>query len=291
MNTARVKFGLTLPFSTRPEDAVIQAVHAEALGFDSVWIGEHFARPANLTSRYPYAKVTPLTNREECFDPMAVLAAISSRTQRLRLCTGIYLLPLRHPVSAARSAATLQALSGGRFQMGLAAGWAKEEFDLFKVSYSDRGALLDEGLAVFRKALAGGDFEHDGKHYSFERICITNTPVRVPVIVGGASGAALRRAARYGDGWLSTPGTSLEDNIQMGKKINAMRQAAGRGDDPFTLYIRAPQANLEDVERYASAGLTSIVVGGRQVFAPGGDMDSKLSGLEDLARELCIKSS
>lgn len=289
MATNGLRYGLTLSFSTRPDDAVAQAVCAERLGFHSVWLGEHFITPAVLGSKYPYPSANaPLSAREDCFDTIAVAAAIAASTSRLRIATGIYLFPLRHPLVAARSAATLQVLSGKRFMLGVAGGWAKEEYDALGVPFEQRGERLDEGLQVFRKALAGGEFEHRGKHFSFDRLSVVNSAIEMPVIIGGASAPALRRAARLGDGWLTTPGTSVEECIALKGQLEAMRRNYGVAERLFDIYVRAPAVTPNDVEHYVKAGLTNIVVGGRHVINPSDPLDVKLASLAKAAKQLRI---
>lgn len=284
---ATPEYGLTISFSTPPAEAVAQAVCAERLGFHSVWIGEHFLRPAVLASRYPYsASNAPLSSRENCHDSMAIAAAIAASTSRLRIATGIYLFPLQHPLVAARSASTLQSLSGGRFMLGVAAGWAKEEYEAMGLAFEARGQRMDEGLLVFRKALAGGDFEHHGAHFDLAPMSLVTEPVQVPVIIGGSSAPALRRAARFGDGWLTTPGLSVGECVDMQSRLRSMRSEFGVGGHEFRIHVRAPSATRADIQRYLDAGLDSIIVGGRQVMNPADPLDRKLASLEAIAAGL-----
>lgn len=283
----RPAFGLTISFSTPPLEAVAQAICAERLGFDSVWIGEHYLRPALLESKYPYSSSNaPLSSRESCHDSIAIAAAIAASTTRLRIATGIYLFPLQHPLAVARSASTIQALSGGRFILGAAAGWAKEEYEALGIPFDERGRRMDEGLAVFRKALAGGDFEHQGPYFPLKAMSLLTGPVKVPVVIGGSSEPALRRAARFGDGWLTTPGLSVDECVAMQSRLYAMRRDFGVVDREFRTYVRAPSASPGDVRRYLDAGLNSIIVGGRQVMNPGDSLDRKLASLEAIASGL-----
>ncbi len=292
MSAIRISYGLMLSFSTRPDHAVAQAVHAESLGFDSVWLGEHFVRPAALTSDYLYSTTRqPLSAREDCSDPIAVASAIAASTSRLHIGTSIYLFPLRHPLVAARSAATLQVLSKNRFLLGVAAGWAKEEYDALNIPFHERGSRLDEGIEVFRKALAGGDFEHHGKHYDFASLSVVNSQRPTPVLIGGASEAALRRAARVGDGWISPPGIKPEECITVRAQLEKMRCEFGVDKRPFAFYVRTPDANAEEIQRYAEAGVTNITVGGRQVFDPADPLDKKLLSIEATAGRLGISAA
>lgn len=289
MSANRITYGLTLSFSTSPDEAVAQAIRAEQLGFDSVWLGEHFARPAVMASEYPYAATRrPLSSREDCSDPIAVAAAIAASTSRLLIGTGIYLFPLRHPLVTARSAATLQVISKNRFLLGVAAGWAKEEYDALDIPFKQRGSRLDEGIEVFRKALAGGDFEHHGKHYNFDTLSVVNSARTTPIIIGGASEPALRRAAHLGDGWLSPPGMTVEECAAFRTQIDSMRREHGVESRPFTIYVRAPEAQADEARRFADAGMANVIVGGRQVSESSDPLEKKLASLEKAAERLGV---
>src|SRR6201993_4971373 len=149
---------------------------ADQAGFDTLWLGEHVVLPWGYGSLHPAHQgdvsqqaaepyrqiIEPST---ELIDPCVALAAAATVTTHLKLATGIYLLPLRHPLMTARAAATLDVLSGGRFMLGVGSGWLREEFEALSVPFADRGQLYEESLQVIRAAFRGGPFEHSGKQF------------------------------------------------------------------------------------------------------------------------------
>lgn len=290
--TLRVKYGLQISFAHRPDEVVAQAVLAEQLGFDGVWMGEHFFRPAVLDPAYPYKQHQPLRSGEECFDSMVIAGAVAASTRRLTISTAVYLLPLRHPLAAARSIATAQILCGGRLRVGLGIGWAHEEYEGLGIPYRERGSRLDEGIDILRKALAGGSFEHHGRHFSFDALSIVNQPVRVPILLGGASEPALRRAARVGDGWATPPyNLSFDDCVSRRLRLETLRREYGTDQRPFAHYVRVPNATRELVAQYAEAGFTNLTVGGGQVVKWTDPLERKLAFIEETARALGVRPS
>lgn len=283
-----VKFGLQISFTHQPREIVAQAQLAEKLGFDSIWLGEHFFRPAQLDSQYPYTPHQPLKTGEECPDSMVIAGALAMMTQRIRITTAIYLLPLRHPLQAARAIATAQALSGDRLRIGVGVGWAREEYEAFGIPFEERGARLDEGIDVLRKALAGGEFEHHGRFYDFARLTIVNKPVPLPLLVGGSTPPIFRRAARVGNAWAGTPDLTLEQCIEKRALIEDLRKEYGTASKPFSYFMRMPKATPQLVAEYAEAGFTNITVGGGQVVKWTDPLDKKLAFIEDIARQLEI---
>jgi probable F420-dependent oxidoreductase len=204
---------------------------ADEAGFDSLWLGEHLVLPCGYESSHPThvaGDATPAADNPfptiveattELTDPMIALAAAAALTSRIRLATGIYILPLRHPLVSARSAATLHDVSGGRFMLGVGAGWLREEFDALGVPFADRGHLQDECLEVIKAALAGGPFHFTGKYFSFDEVQVTPRPVEVPLVLGGNSDRALARAARLADAWFASGTPSLEEAVGLRDRL------------------------------------------------------------------------
>lgn len=288
MSDNTVKYGLQISFTHHPTEIVEQAILAEKLGFDSIWLGEHFFRPGNLASVYPYTPHKPLSTGEECPDSMVVAGAIAVSTKRINITTAIYLLPLRHPLLAARAITSAQALSGNRVRLGVGVGWAKEEYEAFGIPFNERGARLDEGIDVLKKALAGGEFEHHGRFYDFNRLTIANQYVPLPLLVGGSTPPIFKRAARVGDAWAGTPDLSLQDCIEKRTLIEALRKEYGTDNKPFSYYMRMPAATPHLVAEYAEAGFTNITVGGGQIVKWTDPLDKKLKFIDDIAKLLEI---
>lgn len=178
------------------EATIQECERAEALGFDSVWLGEH----------HNHALLFPT--------PLIGLAAIASRTRRLRLGTGVLLLPLYHPLAVAEEGAMVDRISGGRLILGLGAGYAPEEFAAFGISIRERGSRLEEGASLLHRLWAEEHVSHAGRHYRVTDVTLGPRPVqqpRPPIWFAGWVEPAIRRAARLGDGWLGGPSAQLDE--------------------------------------------------------------------------------
>ena len=205
-----MEFGLHLPnagpFANGP-DIVRTAQRAEALGFHSVWLFDHLFTPVELESKYPYSPdgSYAMTPEFPFFDPVAVMGVVAGATQRIHFGTRVLIPTYRHPVVLAKELATIDAVAGGRMILGVGAGWMAEEFDAVDVGLDDRFVRMDEHLALMRAAWQQGVSEHHGRFYSHVKAGFGPQPPgegnTIPLIVGGHGDAALRRAARYGDGW------------------------------------------------------------------------------------------
>ena len=194
-----MKFGVSV-HDVDAGELIDIACAAEAAGFASIWLGEHVVVPYGAVTPHPAPSGLELDKgiprgvgfADKQLDPLVALAAVVSATSRIRVATGIYILPLRHPLLVARGVATLAEVSDGRFMLGPAPGWLEEEFDALGIPFNQRGSRYDESLEVLQTALRGGAFEHVGRHYRFGRVQISDTPVRVPIVLGGNSDPALR---------------------------------------------------------------------------------------------------
>ncbi len=205
-------FGLAFASSvgTDPQSALEIARLADSLGFESVWGGEHVVRPVEIESPYPYAEDGKMPGEEETAipDPLIWLAYVAAAAPRVRLGTCVLILPQRNPLVLAKEVATLDHLAGGRVELGIGVGWLAEEFEALGVPWARRGARTDEYLAALRALWAGPRAEFHGEFVDFPRVTCSPRPVRgeIPILVGGDSPAAIRRAARFGHGYF--PGTS-----------------------------------------------------------------------------------
>jgi len=179
-----------VPFESFYDAALEQIEWAEGLGFETVWLTEHHF----IADGY-----TP--------SPLVIAAAIGARTRSLRIGTNLMLLPLHNPVRLAEDAATLSLLTHGRFDLGVGLGYREIEFEAFGRSLRNRPSLAEEGADVIRRAWAGESIATGGKRFSFPDVCVTPTPATTPkLLVGGMVEPAIERAARIGDGFLSTLG-------------------------------------------------------------------------------------
>jgi probable F420-dependent oxidoreductase len=236
------------------------------LGFESVWIPEHLVFPARLTTPYPYSAdgEPPFTPDTPILDPLLLLTHVAAATTRIRLGTNIFVLPLRHPIVTARIAMTLDVLSGGRLSLGVGAGWLEEEFRAVGVDFPTRGSRLRECVLALRALWTQSEPEFHGRFFDFGPLKFEPKPVQKPhppIILGGESHAALRRAAALGDGWFGVahdPKSAAEHVT----KLRALREATGRAGEPFEITVGHGGGPLDaDVlRRYAEAGVDRVSV-------------------------------
>ena len=259
-----MKIGIPL-FMLRPEQMADVAVRAESLGFESVWVAEHLVFPAEIHSRYPYAKegIPPINPATPLLDPLLVLMQVAARTQRIRLGTNVYILPLRHPIAVARMVTTLDVLSGGRVSFGVGLGWLEEEFTAVGLDFATRAAVGREAIRALRALWTEEVPQFAGKHIAFPPVRFEPKPVQrphPPILVGGESEAALKRAAALGDGWYGvghTPETAATQ-VKRLRELLAEQGRAGVAFD-FTLSHGGGELSADDVRRYEDVGITRVV--------------------------------
>ena len=230
---------------------------AEDAGFEYIWVFEHMVIPAGYSSRYPYNAEGRLHIEDEDIpDPLALLAFLSGVTERINLGTGVLILPQRSPVLCAKECATVDALSGGRLRLGIGVGWLREEAEAVGTSFDDRGPRTDEAIEVMRALWRDGEATFDGRFTRFERAKSNPKPARrggVPILVGGHSRVAARRAGRVGDGWFPI-GLRGEDFAARRDDMRAAAVAAGRDADTIEITYSGP-AKASLVARYADEGV------------------------------------
>jgi probable F420-dependent oxidoreductase len=241
-------------------DAVLEA---ERLGFESAWLPEHLVFPLDMSgSPFPGAEHPPVPPETPVFDCFAYLAFLAGRTERIRLGSHVYLLGLRHPFVAARAVQTLDVVSGGRALVGVGAGWLASEHRAAGVDFATRGRRLDEALAVCRRLWTEDVVAHSGRFFAFEAVRFEPKPVQKPhppILVGGESEAALRRAARLGDGWIGLDHTPASAGAAVAR-LRALREAAGRGALPFSVTVGARDPGPAELAAFAEAGVDRVIV-------------------------------
>lgn len=282
-------------YGSRPEHIVPMAKHAEDLGFGGVWLGEHILEPMAFESVHPYdeGKVAPpvVTGARTMYDTWVMVGAIFGATRRLKVTTGVYILPLRHPVLSARAAISAQQVSGGRFRFGVGTGWWKEESKNVGAPFEQRAARYDEALRVLKPLFAGEAVENPGPAFPFDKLRLTETPVSVPLVFGGTANKALARTAALGDGWYG-PMVTPEESIALKREIERRRAELGR-TTPFTFEARVRgEPTLDGVRPYLEAGFDTIVIPNETVQAGHGfemTLDQKFRRLEEIARALKLE--
>jgi len=249
---------------------------AEAAGFESVWGGEHVVLPDAIASKYPYSvdgKI-PAEPDTPIPDPLIWLAYVAAAAPTLRLGTCILIVPQRNPLILAKELATLDRLTGGRVELGLGVGWLKEEFDALGVEWARRGARNDEYIAAMRALWAGPHAEFHGEFVNFAPATCSPRPVNgtIPILVGGDSEAAIKRAATIADGYFPGEGDALRLRSLI-QRLHTACEAAGRGPNSiavnaiFGMQMADPIAG---VEQMAELGVDRIMVPAFFFAGPGG---------------------
>jgi probable F420-dependent oxidoreductase len=251
---------------------------AEANGFSSIWIPEHLVMPVEVPPGYSYTpdEYSPMRPETPLFDPFVVLATVAGRTTTIGLGTGVFILPLRHPISVARSAVTLDRMSGGRLIFGIGAGWMRDEFDIMGQDFHNRGKRTDEMIVLMRQLWSEETIEFHGEFYDIPPITFYPKPVNrqrgIPIFVGGTSPAALRRAGRLGDGWIHhiqihgsfidgdvVTAQTDEDFAELAAEIATIhqhRRDAGRAESEFDV-VASMGATIENIRRAEEVGVTT----------------------------------
>ncbi len=254
-----MKFGFVVPNHLGiedPVDVVSLGIHAENAGFDSVWVNHHVINAGYVRDRLgdrPY------------HDALVLLTWLASKTHRVRLGTSVLVLPYLHPMVLARELATLDHLSDGRLVVGVGVGSLPDESAALGVPYKTRGAYSNEFLEVLKRLWAEGEASFDGDHFEFEDVISSPKPLQhphPPIMVGGNHRAALRRAARYGDGW--HPLMLNPEGVR--GRLDSLRAEAlrlGRAERIREVQVRLDMANVTPgtVADYDAAGATELVLG------------------------------
>jgi probable F420-dependent oxidoreductase len=287
-----MKFGVAFanvgPY-VQPEEAAFLAKSCEEAGIESLWTVEHVAVPTGYRAQYPYSADGRMPGPEDSPipDPLIWLAYVAAATSRIKLATGILILPQRHPIYVAKEIATLDVLSAGRVILGIGIGWMEDEFRALGIPFDERVARTEEACAALRTLWQPGAHAFKGEHYAWDAIESNPKPVQpggVPIVVGGHVLGAARRAARVGDGFfpMKTGGERLRE------LLDAMSSECARvGRDPAKIEVStaAPQSlDLDAIRRLEDLGVSRLVIG-----PPGFTRDALRAGLDRLADTVLAK--
>lgn len=277
---------------SRTDELVPLAKAGDEHGWSTMTVSDHLINPVETRSRYPYTKDG--TRRWEMGtewpDPWVTIGHLAAVTQRLRFLTTVFILPARMPIHVAKQVGTAAVLSDNRIELGIGMGWMEEEFDLAGTPFGKRGKRADEMLEVLRKLWTGDVVEHHGDHFDVPALEMLPAPTApVPVIVGGVSEAALRRAARN-DGWVSDLHT-IEELAEIRKQIDVYRHEYGREEEPFAMYGSVKDAwDLDGYRRVADAGVTHLVTMPWYFYAGvDADLAGKIDGIRRFADDIIAK--
>jgi len=308
-----MRYGFYLP--TRGQTATPEALETlvrrgEAYGFHSVMIADHIVFPTAIQSPYPYTVSGAFPGQGDAMEQLTLMTFVAAHSTTLRLVTSVMILPYRNPVLTAKILATIDVLSRGRVTVGVGVGWLREEFDaLHAPDFTRRGAVSNEYIQIFKTLWTQDPATFTGEFYQFSALHCLPHPVQKPhppIWIGGHSRAALRRAARYGDGWHpvgANPAVPLrphELEVALGD-LKRLTEAAGRDPEALTISYKAPlydvsltaerqvglerrpfsgttEQVIEDIATYAGLGVSELIFDFRSE-----DLSASLERMEHFA--------
>jgi probable F420-dependent oxidoreductase len=242
---------------------------AEEAGFTSFVVPDSICYPEVSDSKYPYTIDGDRHFLEDkpFIEPFSLIPAMAAVTERLRFTTFVVKLPIRQPVLVAKQAASVAVLTDNRLGFGVGTSPWPDDFLVTGTDWPTRGKRLDEMIAIIRGLAAGGYFEFHGRYYDLPRVKICPVPTEpIPILIGGHSDAALRRAAKIGDGWMHAGGDqkALERFVA---RLSELRREYGRERTPFEIHAISFDGFTPDgVRRLADLGVTDVIAGFRNVY-------------------------
>ena len=317
-----MKYGFTVPSRgplATPESIVTIAKKGEELGFDSISLGDHILVPRTIESSYPYTDSGeyPGSTTGSSLEQLSVLSYLAGQTSKIRLSTSVMVVPHRNPIVAAKSLATIDVLSRGRLVVGVGTGWMREEFEALGVEpFEDRGAVTDDYIQAMKELWTSSSPSYNGKYCSFKEISFLPKPVQKPhppLWVGGESKRAIRRAARFCDGWCPidvNPRFPMDSPERLSRAMGQLRdcaEEANRFVDDIEVIYRTHRLELSgtvnnssdrgqfvgnsnqiagDINKYRDIGVNSFMVD----FARASpSLEDMLGKMEDFALEVWPK--
>jgi probable F420-dependent oxidoreductase len=260
---------------------------AEEAGYDSMVVPDSICYPEESGSRYPFS---PDGSREFLEDkpflePFSLIGVLGAVTERLRFVTFVLKLPVRSPVLVAKQATSTAVLTGNRLVLGVGSSPWREDYDLLGVPFEHRGRRMDEQIAVIRGLAAGGYFSYHGDLFDLPPVKMAPVPSQpIPILIGGHSDGALRRAARLGDGWLHGGGDPGHLPGLLAR-LGEFRRQEGTADRPFEVHVISMDAfSAAGVQRLEEQGVTDVIVGFRWPYEVGPDLEPLADKISSLRR-------
>ncbi len=257
-----MNIGTAVPLPAYNIDPAFMARKAEDLGFDSIWYAEHPAVPVHSESPFPSTGGEIPWTYSHFTEPYIALARASAVTSRIKLATGITLVPERNPLLLAKEIATLDLYSGGRFIFGIGTGWLREETELMGGDFAHRWSQAREALDVMKKLWTQEEAEHHGKYFDFPLVRSYPKPAQKPyppILIGGMAKNVLQRVVDHADGWLPnriTP-SALEESR---RQLDTMAAAAGRDPKSITITVYGQEPDRAGLRSLLDAGAERVVV-------------------------------
>jgi probable F420-dependent oxidoreductase len=260
---------------------------AEEAGYDAMVVPDSICFPERSDSVYPFNPdgTRDFLEDKPFLEPFSLIPALGAITERLRFVTFVVKLPVRDPVLVAKQATSVAVLTGDRLVLGVGSSPWREDYEVLGVPWERRGQRMDEELAIIRGLSAGGYFSFSGEIFRFPNIKICPVPGKpVPILIGGHGDAALRRAARAGDGWLHGGGDPAELPALLARLAEFRRQE-GTADRPFEVHVISADAySVDGVRRLEDQGVTDVIVGFRWPYEAGPDAEPLPDKITNLRR-------
>jgi probable F420-dependent oxidoreductase len=257
-----MRFGFHL-FMVDPAEHQDIARTADDCGWDSIQVADAPFFPEEISVPYPYTpdgkRFWPLD--QAVLDPWVAITAMAVVTRRIRFLPSVLRLAVRQPLLEAKSLCSVAAVANDRVALGVGLAWMPEEFKWLGQDKKTRGARQDEAIQIIRLLMQGGMQEFHGVYYDFDRLIMAPVPKKkIPIYVGGTTTPALRRAARYGDGWVSVI-HSMAEIEGLIAELNGYRREFGREHEPFDIMLHCPDAEtVDDIRRLEDMGVTDLQV-------------------------------
>ena len=280
---------------TDPSSYIPLACAAEEAGYDSMVVPDSICYPRDAQSRYPFSPdgTREFLEDKPFLEPFSLIPALGAVTRRLRFVTFVLKLPVRNPVLVAKQATSTAVLTDGRLVLGVGSSPWREDYEVLGVPWAGRGRRMDEEIAIIRGLAAGGYFGYQGEVFGFPAVKIAPVPDRpIPILIGGHGDAALRRAARTGDGWLHGGGDPAELPGLL-TRLAGLRAEEGTAERPFEVHVISVDGyTVDGVRRLEEQGVTDVIVGFRWPYETGPDTEplgDKLGQLRRFADEVIAK--
>jgi probable F420-dependent oxidoreductase len=272
---------------TRAESYLPLAQAAEAAGYDTMSVADSLCYPKESDATYPYTDdgSREFLEDKEFVETFTLIAAMGAVTSRIRFTPFVLKLPVRPPALVAKQATSIAFLTNNRLGLGVGLSPWPEDFQVMGVPWKGRGKRMDEAIDIVRGLTSGDYFEYHGEVFDLPAIKMTPAPTKpIPILVGGHSDAALRRAVRRGDGWMHAGGDA-EELDRLLEKLAKLRAEEGAADDPFEVHVISYDAyTVDGVKRLEDKGVTDVIVGFRMPYVAGQDTEPLARKVEHLER-------
>lgn len=287
-----MQFWCGTPFMDTADALAVTRI-VDEVGYDGMITADHLIYPRVLTSPYPTGAAAPPWQPETAWpDSWVMIGAMAASTSRIRFTNAVYVAPSRPLLEVAKQVATAAVISQGRVALTVGAGWMREEFDLLGQSFGNRGKRLNEMIPALRALWQGGWVSWEGEHYRVPEIMLEpHPPAPVPIMCGGESDAALRRAARLCDGWVGSA-YAWDDAVRHVERLHALRRYYGRENEPFEIMLALMEMPTADLFlRAEDIGITAVMCA-PWMGAPdavNGDVESYRAPIERFAETVIAK--